>query len=510
MKQIPLMKKIEAKDCSPFNKKDPNKTEVQALKELCEYFENTKKGYKDADEKIASLQTRWYKYDNDSEATLQTRWWADRYIGVSNINNVEISIRPRYGEKFLLGILSDLYNIRFVENHSEGKKENDWFSNLIKLLRRRIWVDKCAKANRYGLPRTNVKREHQGATLRGALDVRRTIMPWLMKQEICTNTYEKTLDDNICRIVYEAHRILSRDITAAKKKRDKQTDNVNAGLVFSMPSTVQDTIDALNSQYKGPSFDLTENDYLRIRYKSIYQSWKPLVDYSWDVIRERQLGLKSSNSLNECVFVDMAEIWEAYLRKKLGEGLKDKGWRVLSVEECHFPLYEKMFYKRDIIPDIILQKGDKYIVFDAKYKRMNGSKDDVDRTDLFQIHTYIQYVQHCKGKVILGGLLYPLSVDINNSNIGKFHSMQLFGFETQNELSEVKNEIPFIIDGVYCDEKEFEKISKSEDIEKISKSEDIEKRQKSEDIEKNQKSEDIEETMKGRVKAMIDRIKKYL
>lgn len=465
------MSKIEAKDCSPFNKKDPNKTEVQALKELCEYFENTKKGYKDADEKIASLQTRWYKYDNDSEATLQTRWWADRYIGVSNINNVEISIRPRYGEKFLLGILSDLYNIKFVKNHSEGKKEKDWFSNLLKLLRRRIWVDKCAKANRYGLPRTNIKREHQGATLRGALDVRRTILPWLMKQEICTNTYEKTLDDNICRIVYEAHRILSRDITTAKKKKDKQTDNVNAGLGFSMPSTVQDTIDALNGQYKGSSFDLTENDYQRIRYKSIYQSWKPLVDYSWDVIRERQLGLKSSNSLNECVFVDMAEIWEAYLRKKLGEGLKDKGWRVLSVEECHFPIYEKMFYKRDIIPDIILQKGDKYIVFDAKYKRMRGIKanaknSDVDRADLFQIHTYIQYVQHHLGNVVLGGLLYPISrkgynedgapYEYSESEIidtNSYHADNLFGADGKDNE---RPHITFIVDGIYCSENDDE------------------------------------------------------
>ena len=478
---------IEAKDCSPFNKKDLKK-EGQALLVLCEYFENTMKGYKDADEKIASLQTRWYKYDDDSEATLQTRWWADRYIGVANINNVEISIRPRYGEKFLLNILSDLYNIKFVENHSLNEKsEKEWFSNLLKLLRRRIWVDKCAKANRYGLPRMNVKYEHQGPALHGALDVRRTIKPWLMKKEICTNTYEKTLDDNICRIVYEAHRILSRDIITAKKIRRKLNANKNTSLGFSTPSIVQETIDVLNTQYKGSVFNLTENDYHCIRYKSIYQSWKPLVDYSWGVIRERQFGLKFSNSLSECVFVDIAEIWEAFLRKKLGERLAEDGWRVWSVEECHRPIYEKTFYKRDIIPDIILQKGDKYIVFDAKYKRMQGVKknvkdSDVDRADLFQIHTYIQYVQHHLGKVVLGGLLYPLEVDIDGNDasvLNTFHSKQLFGCDAKVDNNEP---IPFIIDGIYCNEKEMN----------------------------NRKPKEIADEMEKRVKGMINRIKKYI
>lgn len=475
---MPNKNSLEAKDCSPFRFNKKKKEELQALQNLCEYFENTKKGYKDADERIASLQTRWYKYDDDSEATLQTRWWADRYIGVANINNVEISIRPRYGEKFLLSILSDLYNIKFVENHSSNKKnEKERFSNLLKLLRRRIWVDKCAKANRYGLPRKNVKYEHQGAVLRGALDVRRTIKPWLMKKEICTNTYEKTLDDNICRIVYEAHRILSRDITTSNKVRGKQNANKNTGLGFSMPSTVQDTIDALNSQYKGSSFNLTDNDYHRIRYKSIYQSWKPLVDYSWDVIRERQFGLKFSNSLNECVFVDMAEIWEAFLRKQLGEGLADEGWRVWSVEECKKMVYKGTFFERKIIPDIVLERiGDdgkkEFLVFDAKYKAMTGDKDDVDRSDFFQIHTYIQYFQHTQGKVVLGGLLYPLGVDVDENT---FHSEQLFGLDG-------KENIPFIIDGIYCNEKEMD----------------------------NKEPKEIAEEMGKRVEDMINRIKKYI
>jgi 5-methylcytosine-specific restriction endonuclease McrBC regulatory subunit McrC len=465
------MKPIEARDCLPFDswrdwKELDKRNADEAIRKLCEYFENTNEVSKDDDEKIVSLQTVRFRYDNDEIATVQTRWWAGRYIGLAKIFvktsfQTEISIRPRFGEKFLLVILEDLYNIKMGSHNSDIIQSSEWFSSLLNILRRRIWVDKCAKANRYGLPRKNVKREFQGVALRGALDVRRTIMPWLTQKEVCTNIYEKTFDDNICRIVYEAHRILSKNVIENKVGRRSNQDrqSSNSVLGFSMPPTVQDTINALNSQYKGTAFNLTEVEYKRIRYNSIYVSWKPLVDFSWDVIRNTQLGYKSSDNQTQCIFIDMAEIWEAFLRKKLGEGFVDDGWRVLSVEECHYRIYKGKFYERDIIPDIILEKDGKYMVFDAKYKRMRGIKtsgkqSDVDRSDLFQIHAYIQFVQHHLGDVVVGGLLYPItrindegnaylhSDDIETS---LYHSEHLFGYKSNHKTR-------FIIDGIVCDE----------------------------------------------------------
>ena len=110
---------------------------------------------------------------------------------------------------------------------------------------------------------------------------------------------------------------------------------------------------------------------------------------------------------------------------------------------------------------IILEKDGKYMVFDAKYKRMRGIKtsgkqSDVDRSDLFQIHAYIQFVQHHLGDVLVGGLLYPItrrglddegnvyqhSDDIETS---LYHSKHLFGYESNHETR-------FIIDGIVCDE----------------------------------------------------------
>jgi 5-methylcytosine-specific restriction endonuclease McrBC regulatory subunit McrC len=484
---------LEAKDCLPFEVKGGKPIQYtidMAMRQFCDYWHRAD-GYSDGDDYLARMHTA-LAFDDSANPT--TQWWAGRYIGMARlrvhvnaaIHHVNINIRPRFGENFLLVILEDLYNIKVGEHDAKDTQSSEWFSSLLYLLQKRIWVEKCSKANRYGLPRTNVKCEHQGATLRGALDVNRTIIPWLIHKEVCSNTYEKTIDEHICKIVYEAHRILSRSIISQESKKKKST-NTSVGFGFSMPSTVQDTINALNTQFKGTRFDLNENDYQRIRYKSIYQSWKPLVDFSWSIIRGRRLGYTTSDNQTECVFVDMAEIWESFLRKKLGEGLADEGWRVWPVEECRHTIYEKTFYKRDIIPDIILQKGDRYIVFDAKYKRMQGKKQyvkdsDVDRADLFQIHTYIQYVQHHIGKVVLGGLLYPLEVDIDGNDasvLNTFHSKQLFGCDAKVDNNEP---IPFIIDGIYCNEKEMN----------------------------NRKPKEIADEMEKRVKGMINRIKKYI
>jgi len=461
------MNAIPAKDCCPIQILKLS-NEDKAIRILCEYFESADISGKEAEDELFSLRTVSYPYDN-LPPSIQTRWWAGRYIGIANIaiskSRYEISIRPRFGENFLLAILEDLYNIKVGRHDANAAQSSEWFSSLLYLLQKRMWVEKCSKANRYGLPRTNVKHGHQGATLRGALDLNRTIMPWLMHKEVCTNTFEKVLDEHICKIVYEAYRILSTNIVSPERKNIKGKKS-DVGFGFSMPPTVQETINSLITQFKGTQFVFTENDYQRIRYKSIYQSWKPLVDFSWSIIRGRQLGYTASDSQAECVFVDMAEIWESFLRKKLGEGLKGEGWRVLSVEECRYRIYKDQFYQRDIIPDIILQRGDEYIVFDAKYKRMrgkkaNGKNSDVDRSDLFQIHTYIQFVQHYLGNVVLGGLLYPISKKGYNDDgtpyeyseaevidTNSYHADNLFGVAGR----ENSPQIPFIIDGIYCSE----------------------------------------------------------
>ena len=128
--------------------------------------------------------------------------------------------------------------------------------------------------------------------------------------------------------------------------------------------------------------------------------------------------------------VDVSELFEIYLEKLLMKSFPD--WSIKTQERLK--INKESFFNREIRPDIVMEKDGKIVVFDAKFKKMTFNNSDVDREDLFQIHTYISYYGD---SVICGGLLYPLSKSIENV----YCSETLFGNE--------QNKTKFIIDGVY-------------------------------------------------------------
>ena len=457
---------ITASDCQPFYKgenkglanaiwykdgasKIPDEVKIltkflASIVPVSIYADDSK--YADADSKLAysPYETQPYPFKiEDGSFSYQRVWQAGRYVGTTQIDGYTIIIEPRFGNGWLEYLLADVFHFRLTKSENERDKSN--WNELMRRIFWHLWVNKFTVANQYGLPRKTAKHIHQGIQIRGHLNTRKSILPFFMKRQVVSEYREKEVDDAICRIVYKAYSILAQ--------RDMRKSAV--------PSQIQESLNDLYSLYQGHPISVSPRDYHDISYKSIYLSWKPLVDFSWQIIQQDSL-CKHKNVKGESfsLFLDMAEIWEAFLRKKLGEGLE--GWRVWSAEECEQKVYGNTFFGRMIIPDIVLQRvgndgKDEFLVFDAKYKQMRGNKDDVDRSDFFQIHTYIQYVQHHLGNVVLGGLLYPLSIDANEN---RFHSVKLYGCNG-------KENIPFIVDGVYCNEEEISKMSKTEKVSKI-------------------------------------------
>jgi 5-methylcytosine-specific restriction endonuclease McrBC regulatory subunit McrC len=120
--------------------------------------------------------------------------------------------------------------------------------------------------------------------------------------------------------------------------------------------------------------------------------------------------------------IDIAEIWELYLKTLLKRRLSTEGW---TIREDRINTYQGKYYLRQPIPGIVLRKNKDVMAWDAKYKRMLGTKDDYDRTDYFQIHTYMHYYQQRKNTIACG-LLYPISVPKYFENRSKFKSTSLF------------------------------------------------------------------------------------
>jgi 5-methylcytosine-specific restriction endonuclease McrBC regulatory subunit McrC len=393
---------ISALDCLPFYHLEAKAGVLQSFIEsqqlnIC-YL--TKAKNIDEESKLAE-----YNY-------LDKKWYAGRFIGEAFFyhenQSYKITIKPRFGENVLLRMLEEIFNIRITKSASIQSNKDDW-QHYIKRIISFIWIQKLANANLHGIPKVHISKEYKGQSIKGRISVRKTIKPYYTSGELISIYREKQIDDTIAQILLQAYQIIRSDFGLGK------------GINF--PDAAQDAINQINAGFKYKKL-ITESDYKNIKYKEIYLSWKPIVDFSWDILKRKQLSLKQEKSKNGYgFFLDMAEIWEQYLRSLLKKNLQPLGW---YLKNQNFVAYNGYFFKRNLIPDLIFEKENEVIILDAKYKRMTGDYRDVDRADFFQIHTYL--LSQFDKKVKVGGLLYPITMN-NGYSSNEFRSPYLLNPE---------------------------------------------------------------------------------
>lgn len=414
---------ISARDCSPFdNFENLSEDGIKILQQFSrDFLSNDNSVFhffangRNKEEDVPFV--KWLRDAND-----ENKWklFAGRWVGSSTIEDKKsytIKVSPRFGDTSLFVLLDEIFSINILNNNNDRDKLT--IDNLLQKLIPFIWAKKLGDANRYGIPHSNVDVLHKGSAVRGRLLVRKSILPFFKQIEVISATREKQVDATICRVILQAYDILKRKMD--KNIRQKLNDNaLNALLNF--------------ENAKIPVAHVSLKQYVSIRYKSIYESWKDVVDLSWQIIQHHHFSQKESDTKKGFgMFVDMAEIWEMFLRTKLRKAFPD--WDVSSPE---IDTYNETFFKRKIIPDIVMKKGNDVMVFDAKWKRMEYRSEDVDRTDFFQIHTYIQYYHREGHNVIAGGLLYPISSE----------EEKLKGNKTFSALHGIDDSTTFIVDGI--------------------------------------------------------------
>ncbi len=403
---------IKAQDCMPFsNQDDPGFGTVvnQLISSKDHSVLHVKSTYNHDDSNIAE-----YNYSDCS-------WHAGRFVGEAYINandlTYHVSIKPRFGNYFLFKLLEDAFNIRITQSQSEITKDD--FTDYIKKIIGFIWANKLANANIHGLPREKTDKQNKGYTIRGKIDIRNSIKPYFLSGQLVSKKRVKIVDDTIAQILYQSFQIL---------KREYDLDT------HILPENAHDAIIEIERNVSESRY-IPEFEYKNLRYKDVYLSYKSVVDLSWDIIKSKRLKNQQNKDVNSgyAFFIDIAELWEIYIRGIIKKNLAKDGWKVHSDE---WIAYKKHFYKRALIPDIIAEKKDDIIVWDAKYKRMEYRSIDVDRADFFQIHTYLQFYRGEKN-VLGGGLIYPISKKAVANDL--YH---------KSILEDSDNEATFGVDGV--------------------------------------------------------------
>lgn len=426
MSESPIL--IEAKDCFPFENQEGNGEAIQ-------YFISNQN-------EINIFHIGNHNKNDDLEIayfnTKDAKWYAGRLVGEAQFKykgiDYKIVVKPRFGNLQLFRMLEEVFNIKLTHSKSNVNKQDN-YQYLIKQLIAFLWLNLLSKANKHGIPKHNRVRHYKGAIVRGRLDVRKSIMPLYVEEKIVSRYNEKVVDSNISKVLIKAYKILKSDYRLSSIKVSLGAKNAIEQI---LTSNTRDTY-------------LTESDFNNIKYNDIYKSFKPVVDLSWDIIKKKKIGNnndKTSDSFS--FFIDMAEVWEIYLRSILKRHFSKFGWRL---KKDKIQTYQNKDFKRLLIPDIILEKDNDVMVWDAKYKRMEFDYYDYDRADFFQIHTYINYY-HQNKNVIAGGLLYPLSKEFSTERQLKNKSESLFNQETTNTR--------YLVDGIDYTDLTEEKVKREE------------------------------------------------
>lgn len=423
------MPEYYAEDCLPFENSVNSSSLTDILSYICDMEINTIFGNK---KELKDNPLFYFNYNTGL-------WTAGRFVGKTSFTinrwNYQLTIKPRFGKDVLKWLICEISNIRFTLATGKSAKDND--SDTLIILLTYLWLMYLSEANRYGLPRNKIRETHVGDKVRGRLDIRKSIISYKTQKKLVSSYNKKIYDDSVIQLLKFTLEHL--------KKSNTGFSNLNKS------DSAKDAISHLNKVTLSRR-RFTHHDFSNIKLGSIYQSYGRIIDLSWNILQNTASNeiIDDSNEKTLGTFLDMAEIWEKFLKKVLADKLTKSGWEDKTPGKIN--TYEgSNLLKQTMIPDIVFEKDDTILVIDAKYKRMVGSRMDIDREDFFQIHTYIHYYEQTDKKVI-GGLVYPISGD--------------FSFEKSNTAQKLFGENDkhkYFVDGMRLDFDE-KKTKKLEDL----------------------------------------------
>lgn len=385
-------------------------------------FKKTKNRLEDEEQTILKLYPKVFS-GNEDQYIIQTGLFA----GILYHNGCQFNITTSYGDSFLKRMLNFVNDIYIDNQETIASKSNDvnQFQEIIAYL----FIQSLEKASILGLPKKYQKQTQRSHKVRGKIDINAYLKQDFPFQGKLTTIYrEQVYIQEIVDVLYLACKKIERNF-------GPQIHHKILGVYQLLKQNFSGVYPGEDCILKAKSHSVLNNP--------MFASFKNVLTYAEIIIKEQDLTIESKmNSLSTHGYLfDISQLFEVYLEKLISRYFTE--WYVTSQE--HLKVYESTFYSRSMLPDIVMKhkETDEVIVLDAKFKKMRmgngkGKYSDLDRSDFYQIHSYIQYYQP---KVIAGGLIYPLSKEPKTEET---HADNLFG---KSNISTT-----FIVDGVFVEE----------------------------------------------------------
>jgi 5-methylcytosine-specific restriction endonuclease McrBC regulatory subunit McrC len=329
-----------------------------------------------------------HSYNIPTEINIFTSHFIGIYRTIINENNVQINIRPRFGDavfNYLLSFASDIFvpENAFSSLHKEEQKQPLWLMAI-------LWkaaFDKAISINH--IPHDYIRCEENISALKGRLLFQQHIRHNLiMKHRLFCQYFKYTADNIINRTIRYSYRLLLQQSSGNLLGDASAWDNKLASFGVSDDAV---TVEEIDSIVYTP---MTES------YQLLMEISKMLIEYD---NLSSTMGLEGQESFS--FFIDIAQIWENYIIKVLQKYMDKEDF---TIESPNYEVEQSYLLEnkhRWIKPDILIRDsktGAVKAVLDAKYKFYNKigrtakEPGTVSREDLYQMTSYLWHYDKYK------------------------------------------------------------------------------------------------------------------
>ncbi|CAM5212481.1 hypothetical protein OURE66S_03893 [Oligella ureolytica] len=405
---------LRVKDCSPIPS-DLVKKKADWLRQVAENvkadnFVVSVTGDSSRDEEEPVVYCDW-----------KGQWRTGRYIGSFTYGGYSLTIEPRYGMGNIRHWLRSVNSLVITE--TQGKSKND-HSFIIQFLAH-IWNQGIQEAARHGLPFLNHNVVTQSSTIRGRLDVARSLRLIVGRQQQVISVHsEKSLDHAASRAIVAAYRVLKRCLGIPDDKW--------------MTSRSIEIIQHLISVTGYHPVTPTKKELRQVRYTPITRGFAKIAELSHQIANNQGLSTEVGDDKVKGLLIDVAELWELYVLHVLRTAS-------LSLDVEHGTRQKKSDYLLmsdvsneeigKLIPDAIIYKNGRVIgIADAKYKNIfpNNKTYGPQREDLYQMSAYLNRFSNESNDLPWGLLIYPK--DSESSDISMAEANSPWRFNSDNQL----------------------------------------------------------------------------
>ena len=154
-----------------------------------------------------------------------------------------------------------------------------------------------------------------------------------------------------------------------------------------------------------------QKDFSKVVINRNTKDYETLMKWSKIFLQGLSFTTFSGNNTANALLFPMEKIYESYVAYHIKKIFRPNGWEVSAQDEKYylFDINKKFAIK----PDIVCSKGNRIIIMDTKWKRLNNIKAyhyGIDQTDLYQMYAYAK--KYGSSEV---WLLYPF----NNVNVSQ-------------------------------------------------------------------------------------------